>query len=182
MASSNDQSDWFFDDPFQRRSRLYIYWFNSAKDLHAAATVLWYSYSGDNSSGEPYGLGAGFDLKAAIPNVFALNAGLSLELLLKACIVRKDGELKIFTHCLNKLATAADFTPNPTQTTFLYIFTRYIIWLGKYPIPKSREDDQKAANIINNPSNFIKKSPSGSSVRRKPELKINLENYNKIWT
>src|SRR5258708_4430497 len=130
--------DWL-SSRFLRSRKLGQYWYNHASDLRAGAFVLWHSFSDVKVSkvinGESIGLGPWFSLGAALPGVYKMLAGLSLELLLKACIVKRDGDdSRVPTkHDLIELAKVAGFKPTPQEKNILKILSLYSVWLGKYP-------------------------------------------------
>lgn len=171
-------------DRYDMNVRFGIYWKNRASDLNAAAVLLGNTCEIDSPvkvSPESLGLGAGFAFGAALPPVFRLNAGLAIELLLKACIVKRDGHCENLKpiHQLNKIAKDADFIPTDPQKKLLDVMTEYIYWLGRYPAPKNREQFESTNKILDKQR---MKSSSGFGTTSDPEVWLNLENYQKLWS
>ena len=84
-----------------------------------------------------------------------MNAGLSIELLLKAIIVENEnGEFKCIpkTHDLCKLADKAKLSQpqNSKVKKVLKTLTKYIVWRGKYPVPitEKQYEDSKGDSPI----------------------------------
>jgi hypothetical protein len=168
---------------FQRSKKLGQYWYNHASDLRAGALVLWHSYDDKKVTkvinGESIGLGPSFSLKAALPGVYRMLAGLSLELLLKACIVKRDGDdSNVPTkHDLIELANIAGFKPRLHEKNLLKIFSVYSVWLGKYPVPKKEKEFNDTWDFFNEAS---PKEKLGKFTVYKP-LVINKRKYRSLW-
>ena len=79
---------------YERRGSAVLWWLNKAQDLHGAAAVIYHAMCNEGIEiKKEHGLEEGYSFRIALPGVFAMNAGLSLELLLKAIIlIKKDGE------------------------------------------------------------------------------------------
>lgn len=170
-------------DRYDLNVRFGIYWKNRASDLNAAAVLLGSACEKDmpiEVSPKSLGLGAGFAFRAALPPVFRLNAGLAIELLLKACIVKRDGHCENLKtiHQLNKIAKDAGFIPTDPQEKLLDVMTEYIYWLGRYPAPKDRKQFELTGKILDKQR---MKCPSGFGTISDPEVWFNLENYKKLW-
>tara|TARA_B110001454_G_C12723340_1_gene436840 strand:- start:54661 stop:55296 length:636 start_codon:yes stop_codon:yes gene_type:complete len=170
-------------DRYDINIRFGVYWRNRASDLNAAAVLLGNVCEKDspvNVSPEVLGLGSGFAFGAALPPIFRLNAGLAIELLLKACIVKRDGHCENLKpiHQLNKIAKDAGFVVTDPQRRLLDVMTEYVYWLGRYPAPKSREQFESTRKILDGQR---VKSPSGFGTVGDPEAWLNLENYQKLW-
>jgi hypothetical protein len=175
------EPEWI-NNRFERSKRLSQYWYNRASDLHASAVVLWYSFAGTRElafSGKELGLGSGFNLSAAIPPVFQMVSGLSLELLLKACIVRKDGIDSSIpkTHSLLRLASIVKLKLTEKEKYIFEVYSLYITWQGKYPVPKNLKEyeqaikaDRKMWRPINAKSKILRKY-----------IHLDFETYEKLW-
>lgn len=76
-------------------------------------------------------------MRAALPLVFRIICGMSLELLYKALIV-SHGEQVAYKHELLELAHAAGVEVGPGDEPLLQILSEAIKWDGRYPVPKKR--------------------------------------------
>jgi HEPN domain-containing protein len=136
-------------------------WYGGAVPFHEAAAIL-------------------HDHKDSIKGgfrVFSFNAGLSLELIIKA-ILASNGQQIPTEHDLRKLAenTTIAFTKDQLHT--LDHLSAIIVWRGRYPTPKATKQwdhyyDQVAENTL-------ARSKSGAA-RPDPKRFPNIENYLKIW-
>jgi HEPN domain-containing protein len=93
-------------------------WCREASAFHDAAVVL------HNHEGR-------------FTRVFAFNAGLSLELALKAILVSKGIKIPT-THKLPKLADLAKIDVDDDQKYTLESFSTIIEWSGRYPAPNNK--------------------------------------------
>ncbi len=124
-----------------------LWWFNKSSDFHASAGALWLSM--DNSMAAHYveklNLGDGFRMSVAVWPVFMMLCGMSLELIYKAISVAKGDQVKTH-HKLIDLAQAAGIKIDNQAKAYLKELTEFIIWAGKYPVPK---DNQKESFFRN---------------------------------
>jgi len=97
-------------------------WYKTAISFHEAARVL-YDHKERISSGI---------------RIFAFNAGLSLELIIKARLAAISAPIP-FTHNLIKLATKATLTLTAEQMETLQLLSEVIGWRGRYPTPRRAE-------------------------------------------
>ena len=86
------------------------------------------------------GLGSGFRMDVALPLVYRMLCGMSLELLFKAVIVECGKEPKTTHHRLDEFATDAEIVYTSKQLDLLHILTEAIYWDGRYPVPRNRAD------------------------------------------
>jgi hypothetical protein len=120
-----------------------LWWYNKANDLHASAGVLWISMKDAHRAiiTEEIGLSSGFDLRVACENVCYMLLGLSFELLFKSIIVAKDCLVKPPNiHKLGELAKIAEFEITNKEFGIISVLSSYIVWAGKYPVPKKKEE------------------------------------------
>ena len=142
-------------------------WYALAKSFYSAADVLQ-------------------EFQERIPHdsrPFALNAGFSIELILKSILAKKgipipdgpDG------HNLLSLCTRAKVNLSENQRATLELLTETIVWSGRYPGPKNdgRWDDYQdrilEKHIIQNQTQNV------TSVRANPDTFPDWDNCSKIW-
>lgn len=148
-------------DMFERRKNAPLWWYNKSADFHASAGALWLSMDDSKFTYyiEELNLGEGFRMSVAVFPVFMMLCGMSLELIYKAIRVAK--EEKVGTHHrLIDLAQSAGVKIDKNAEAQLKDLTEYVIWEGKYPVPK---DNQK------------------KSFFRESSRIINWDSYNALW-
>jgi hypothetical protein len=128
---------------YEREEKLSIYRFNRASDLRGAAGAVWFAMEQkDTRIQDALDMESGYSFSIACPSVFLMLCGLSLELLYKALIVERGGAVET-VHKLRKLSLAAGLTMSEGDLALLDILTHYVVWAGKYPIPRSGEEEYK---------------------------------------
>jgi len=119
-----------------------VFWNTSAHELFVTSLLLWDTYylpeAVSEEKMEELGVNSPIELQCSLARTIGLNAGLSIELFLKACLVELRGELpnNAFHHDLVKIADSAGVIFNTQETEKLSILTEYIFWAGKYPTGK----------------------------------------------
>jgi hypothetical protein len=124
--------------------------------------------------------------RESIPNdtrPFALNAGLSLELIFKSILAKKDIRIPqgIDGHDLSALSEKAGLKFTSNQKLTLELLTEAVVWSGRYPAPKKEQrwDDYQdrifEAHVVRQTVGNV------SSARANPGTFPNWENYSKIW-
>lgn len=195
---------------YERAKNFSIYWINRANDFHASALVTWEAMHHSSSEFIINKLGKEFNLEIALPPVFSYLCATSLELLLKACLIELrfkqelintlestnkktinedevnfELEQDFFTHDLCKLSKDINLALTSKEKTLLKILTNVLYWHGKYPIPKNKKVYSEFSLILDEcmvRSERLEKT--GSKLRGKffdPEIRLNLDNYEKIW-
>ena len=140
-------------DVFDRRQKGSSYYYNKASDLHAGALVLWdacqspVGFMAPDPKAEQLGLGKGFRLDVALPSVFFLLAGLSIELLLKA-IARVLGLENRNSHRTVDLSTNVGILLSHEHAGIAASLTEYVYWASRYPTPSKEDQYQKAQRIF----------------------------------
>ncbi|HAZ13263.1 MAG: hypothetical protein A2X86_00455 [Bdellovibrionales bacterium GWA2_49_15] len=116
-----------------------IFWIMSAGELHLSAKIIWEAYNSNIPQFENYSQKMGIHLQSALPRTFAMNAGLSIELGIKACILQRYSTLsqEHYIHNLIKLKEYAGIILDERQQKQLDILTEFISWAGRYPIGKA---------------------------------------------
>jgi hypothetical protein len=128
-----------------------LWWHDKASDLYASAGVLWVCMKDEDRIHitKKIGFSDGFDLRAACPSVCYMLWGLSFELLFKSIIVvRKFKTIPPTHHRLVDLAAQAKITLENKEEGILKVLSAYILWAGKYPIPKTVEEYEKHEELF----------------------------------
>ena len=151
----------------QRQNANAAAWYSLAKSFHAAAKVL-------------------NEFRDRIPSdtrPFALNAALSLELIFKAILARKQVPLPSGKdgHDLRKLCRKAGVTISDKQMTTLELMTEEIIWAARYPAPNTEDRMDDYHDRIFEKHIVRSRTANVTSVRANPETFPNWENYERIW-
>jgi HEPN domain-containing protein len=136
-------------------------WYKEAYAFHDAAVVL-YNHEG------------------RFTRVFAFNAGLSLELALKAISVSKGIKIPT-THKLPRLVALAKIDVDDDQKYTLEMFATIIEWSGRYPAPtnKSRWDDYHDRILE---SHAVREQSGNRHMTIANRKRFpSLENYMKLW-
>ena len=166
---------------FERRKNLAIYWYNKSSDLRGAAGALWVSMDVANSKEivEKLGLGKGFSMKVATAPVYGMLCGMSLELLYKAIVVAKGAEPNTNSHKLTDLAKEAGVSVTEQQEGLLEVLSEYIIWNGRYPVPKKQEYMQHLNELVT--EHLYDREPFGKTYLLRPNGALNWESFNILW-
>lgn len=136
-------------------------WYKEASAFHDAAVVL------HNHEGR-------------FTRAFAFNAGLSLELALKAILVGKGIKIPK-THELPKLAGLAKIDVDDDQKYTLESFATIIEWSGRYPVPtrKAKWDDFHDRILE---SHTVREQSGNRHMTIADRKRFpSLENYMKLW-
>ena len=134
-------------------------WVTSAYFLWKSAKVLWDIYVSEErralSLGDK-GIGQNFDIEHQFTAYMLM--GMSLEALLKGCLIVKDPSLiendalkpEILKHDLLQLLLKAKIKLSQSEKLFCNTLTEYIIWSGRYPIPKGVSKVPDTLFFVNN--------------------------------
>ena len=108
--------------------------------------------------------------------------GMSLELLFKAIVVAKDGEPDKNSHDLPALAKSAGVPVTDKQAGLLKLLSQYVIWAGRYPVPKSKDKYDKLASIESQHL-WITKKVAGSKFlkERLSDTQLDWEPFHQLW-
>lgn len=137
---------------FELRQDAPAYWHNKSHDLLVSARILWKAMQGNK------------ELQFNCWATYKMLMGMSFELLLKAYCVCAEIEFKP-THDLVVLARTANLPTSKEENKILKILSEYVIWDGRYPIPKTPE---KLKEHSNNQAQLL-------------DDKLDLENLMSIW-
>jgi hypothetical protein len=131
-----------------------------------------------------YNLAAGIlnELRDRIPSdtrQFAFNAGLSLELILKAILARKQIDIptRAAGHDLVGLSELASVPITDNQRQTLDLLTATVIWSGRYPTPNSEAKWDEYQDVTFE-AHVVRTANSAMANRNTfPDW----NNYSKIW-
>lgn len=142
-------------------------WHALAKSFHLATKVLHECQERMPSDSRP----------------FALNAALSIELILKSILAKKGAAIPDGNdgHDLRTLCTKAGVGLTTTQMTTLELLTEIIVWAGRYPAAKTEKRwDVYQDSIF---EKHIARSREGNVFRSiaNTDTFPSWENYEKIW-
>ncbi len=116
----------------------------------------------------------------ALPSVYRMICGMSMELLLKTIIVARGKEPKSVHH-LDELAADAGVVYTPEQLDLLKILSAAIIWDGKYPVPKKEEHWGELARLEH--ERLFDKEPLGDSGLEilSGNAGLDWDSYSELW-
>jgi len=125
-------SDSLYKDRFDVQNKHSAYWYNKSCHLMTSSKILWdASKDGDLlDSGDTY----------------LMLMGLSFELLLKSFYVLNDKSPPSH-HCLDNLTSECCCELTNKETVILRVLSGYIVWQGRYPVPKEKNDRSTGENI-----------------------------------
>lgn len=139
------------------------HWHSRAGDLITSARVLW-----DSLDKHPF-----------CWNVYKMLMGMAFESLIKAVLTQRNIDFK-YIHNLRKLAQQADIKLSEEEFNLLDILSEYILWAGRYPVPKADENFKKFyENEQEQLYDGYTKISDISLVTYNG--KLNLDNLHKIW-
>jgi uncharacterized protein YjiS (DUF1127 family) len=156
-------------DVYERRQKSSAYFRNKASDMHAGAVVIWDAYQKSPSSAfewdheavrlgleDPppekpvsprFGGPLSFRLHVALPPVFALLAGLSIELQIKAIARLLDLENRNI-HSIADLSKHVGITLSSEHAALADALSEYVYWASRYPTPRNEAQFDKASDIF----------------------------------
>jgi len=156
-------------DVYERRQKSSAYFRNKASDIHAGAVVIWDAYQKSPSNAfewdheavrlgleDPppekpvsarFGGPLSFRLHVALPPAFALLAGLSIELQIKAFARLLDLENRDI-HRITDLSEQVGITLSSEHAALADALTEYIYWASRYPTPRNETQFDKANDIF----------------------------------
>jgi hypothetical protein len=136
-------------------------WYNSAISFYEAALVIH-----DND-----------ERITSSTRVFVFNAGLSIELILKAILAAKRLKIRQ-THNLQQLAKEAGVNFN---CALLKVFTTSITWLGRYPVPNKESDWDDYNDILLEKISIHEHEGNTYRTLINPDTFPTIENYKIVW-
>lgn len=137
-------------------------WFSRARSFYEAAILL-------NDSSE-----------SSLSISYYYNAGLSIELLLKAIILAKSKSFET-NHNLIQLSKDSGVNLTKDQECTLELLSEIIIWSGRYPIPKKEGQWDNYHDVIFEKHIVREKDGNTSRTLAHRGRFPSIENYKKIW-
>jgi hypothetical protein len=169
LRESGKRRSFNVSDVYERRQKSSAYFCNKASDMHAGAVVIWDAYQKSPSSafewdheavrlglGDPppekpvsarFGGPLSFRLHVALPPVFALLAGLSIELQIKAIARLLDLE-NWNIHSITDLSKHVGITLSSENAAFADALSEYVYWASRYPTPRYEARFDNAYDIF----------------------------------
>jgi HEPN domain-containing protein len=108
------------------------------------------------------------------------NAALSLELSLKAILVAQKKKYQAI-HRLKDLSDAAGVKVEKDQEKTLELLSESLIWLGRYPIPKSEGQWNNFHDVLFPKHKIVEKEGKVNRVIKNEKTFPTLKNYLAIW-
>ncbi len=135
----------------------------------SSAQVLWKAMD-DNSNA-----------KITCYSTYKMLFGMSLEALFKAhCIAQKIDDPRIHkSHQLTEIASIAGINLDKSENKILDILSEYIIWDGRYPVPKNSAQVKNHTNNIRATA-YDKKKVGGLELL-KPNGALDFSSIHQIW-
>lgn len=140
-----------YEDIFETAKHSPLWWYNKSSDLHASAGALWLSIEneGDYKYAMKLGLGKTFSLEVACWPVYQMLFGMAFELIFKAIIVAMKKQPK-HSHDLGSLANETGIEFSTEELSTLKMLAEVIVWGGRYPVPKNKQDLEKYYGLARN--------------------------------
>jgi len=137
-------------DVYERGQKSSAYFSTRASDMHAGAVVIWDAQQTPvtDREGRRLGLGEGFCLGVALPPVFGLLAGLSIELQIKAIARLLDLENQEH-HRIADLSKQIGITLSSEHAAPADALSEYVYWASRYPTPPNRKKAESQFNKAN---------------------------------
>ena len=169
LRESGKRRSFNVSDVYERRQKSSAYFRNKASDMHAGAVVIWDAYQKSPSSAfewdheavrlgleDPpaekpvsakFGGPLSFRLHVALPPVFGLLAGLSIELQIKAVARLLDLENRNI-HSIADLSKHVGITLSSEHAALADALSEYVYWASRYPTPRNEAQFNKANDIF----------------------------------
>jgi HEPN domain-containing protein len=112
--------------------------------------------------------------------VFSYNAGMSLEIIFKSILARKQIDIPPI-HILRTLATMASLQFDQHQNEMLEFLTECIVWAGRYPVPKNAEQFKKYNDEVVERHIIRTSVPGRTYVTLNPKNDPCWPNYLRVW-
>ena len=114
------------------------------------------------------------------PIPYYYNAGLSLELILKAIALAKGKEFET-NHRLNDLCDLIDIKITDDQKCTLELLSEVILWSGKYPVPKKEGQWNNYHDVIQEKHIICEREGNRGKVISNKVRFPTLTNYSALW-
>lgn len=168
-------------DKYHQKSEEPLYWFNKASDLRGTAGLIWIGMKSENFDeiAEKLGFGKGFNFGFACWKPYHMICGLALELAFKAIIVSHRKNVPS-SHNLNELAVLAELDYSEEDLELMRILSSFIVWSGKYPIPKSSVEMENHYDLID--KHFFKVTKQVGDLQFKQQHKsFDWDSFSSLW-
>lgn len=83
----------------------------------------------------------------SIPHPYYYNAGIALELALKAIVIAKSKSYEN-NHRLNDLCTLVELNITKNQQCALELLSEFVIWSGRYPVPQKESQWNNYHDVV----------------------------------
>lgn len=154
-----------YERKFEENNKNPLAWRNKSSDLFKSAHVLWDAMDNNN------------DLFYCL-SPYKMLMGMSFELLFKAICIQREVEFK-HSHNLFNLSQSANVSLTKEEVSILKILTEYIVWDGKYPNPKGKDNfehhRQNENKVVSDHFNI------GNLNLQRRNRKLDFEPLAKIW-
>ncbi|MDQ2166274.1 MULTISPECIES: hypothetical protein [Vibrio] len=145
------------------------YWQNKSRDLFRSARVLWKAMKEDSS------------LSVSCYATYKMLMGMSFEALLKGLLIASQ-EVAISdlaTHNLVELAKDSGLNLTKNENKIFTVLTDYILWAGKYPIPKNSSQLQQHRTTTSVTEQ--RKVKFGDLDVNEPNGALDFDNLKPVW-
>jgi len=171
-------------DIYDRQKKTSMCWFNKSSDLRASAAAIWVSTDPELSDRivKDCSLGGGFVMGAAVIPVFRMLCGMSMELIFKAIVVKREDKVNESDHNLLNHASMAGIIYSEHERQLLKILTHSIVWAGRYPTPtpKKRGHMQEYSELVS--AKLFDQVPLGTMSISIPNHSLDWESFNEMWS
>ena len=174
IATNNKEGSMAF---FEFDATTELFWIYSASSLWTSANVLLEKEKKRKRPSlirEPYLLGVsimlvGFAIENLIKGVIAKEEGILNK--------KKDIKKEVATHKLIKLFKQIKFPLNSHEEQVVEILEKYVIWVGRYPIPKGG-NEMLLSGLISGGRKQIKSKKGYWMIDKTSEFKIEPDIFN----
>jgi hypothetical protein len=142
---------------FKRKRTGLLYYLNCAEELNSGALLIW-------------------EHDQRLRKVFAMLAGLSIELLLKGIMIGLQEDFPAH-HRLADLCDQAGITVDENDRLILQALSEHIYWASKYPAPLNEQQMERTREIL---EQQYRRSGNLANLHI-PEKEIGLANYKRLW-
>ena len=163
-------------DLFDLHANEELFWVYSASSLWRGANVL---LEKERQRKHVSGI-----LEPHLLHVSIMLAGLAIENLVKGVIAKEKGflntrgEIKAPRHNLIKLFQTISFSLSPDEIKVLSVVTQYVMWAGRYPIPKKADQLPQSGLLTRAGRNHKKSSEGVWIIDELSEFKIEPDIFN----
>ncbi|KHT49323.1 hypothetical protein [Vibrio sinaloensis] len=145
------------------------YWHNKSADLFTSAHVLWKAMETDSS------------LSVSCYATYKMLMGMSFEALLKGLLIESQQVpiSNLATHDLVDLAKTLGLILSKEENKALTVLTDYVLWAGKYPMPKNAKQLQQHRTMVHVTEN--RKIKLGSLNATESNGALDFDNLKPLW-